>query len=81
MAPNHKVKQHSDDVVLQCHVTKENHYISTVRMPMARMARLDRMATHFEEFLPIKSRDILITRSCEITRQTKTIISLLPQCL
>ena len=40
-------------------------------MPMG--TKLDRVVTYHEGIPPIKSRDPLITWSCEITRQTKTI--------
>ena len=39
------------------------------------------MMTYLERLQPIKSPDTLVTRSCEISCQTKTIISSLPQSL
>ena len=66
-------------MVLKGHVTEENHYISTTRVPMA--TKLDKMITYFDGLLPIKSHDSLITWSCGITWKTKTIISPIPQCL
>ena len=42
-------------------------------MPMG--TKLGRVVTYHEGIPPIKSRDPLITWSCEITRQTKTIIN------
>ena len=39
-----------------------------------------RMVTYLNGLLPINSHDPLITWPCEITWQTKTIISQLPQC-
>ena len=40
-----------------------------------------RMVTYLEELLSIKSDEALIMRSCEINRETRTIISLLPKFL
>ena len=48
-------------------------------MPMT--TKLGRMMTYLDEILPIKSNDPLITWSCEITWQSKTIIPTLPQFL
>ena len=42
--------------------------------------KFGRMINYLDGFLPLKSYDLLITWSCEITWQTKTIISPLPQC-
>ena len=58
---------------------KRNRYTSTNRAPMA--TRLGRMVASLDGLLPIKSHDPLITWSCEITRQAKTVISLLQECL
>ena len=55
----HKVRQHSDNVVLRSHVTNENYYISTTRVPMAII--LDRMLTYLDGLLPITSLGFLIT--------------------
>ena len=52
---------------------------SLITVPMA--TKLGRMMTDFEGILPIKSNDPLVTWLSEITWQTKTIISPLPQCL
>ena len=59
--------QHSVHVVLQCHVTNKNHYISSTKVPMA--TKLDRMVTYFERLLTIKSFYALITWSCKVTWQ------------
>ena len=48
-------------------------------MPVA--TKLDRMVTYLERFLTIMSFITLITWSCEITWETKTIISPLAKCL
>ena len=77
--PKHKVIQRFDYVVSQGHVTNKSHYISTNTVPMAN--KLDRMVTYLDGLLPIKSHDSWITWSCEITRQTKSSISPLAQCL
>ena len=74
MAPNHKMTQHSVHVVLQCHVTNKNHYISSTRVLMA--TKLDRMVTHFERLLIIKSFYALITWSCKVTWQKIIYISI-----
>ena len=66
-------------VVLWGHVTNWNHYISTTRVSIA--AKLGRMITYFDGLLPIKSFDPLITWPYEMTWQTKSIISPIPQCL
>ena len=44
-------------------------------------AKLGRMVTNFEGLLPIMLLNPLVTWSCEIKRQTKTILSPLLQCL
>ena len=49
---------------------KQNHYIS---MPVA--TKLGRMITYLDRLLAIKSHDLLITWSCEITWQTNHFIS------
>ena len=51
--------EHFDRVVLQDHLTKENHYISTIRVPMA--TKLGRLITHRDGLLPMESKDSLIT--------------------
>ena len=51
----HKVKWHYDLVVLEDHVTNQNHYISLTKVPIGRMV------TYIEGLLPIKSHDALIT--------------------
>ena len=77
-APNHKVIQCSNHMILQSCLTNKNHYISTTRVPMA--TKLGRMVICLDRLLPIESHGLLIMWSCEITWQTKT-ISPLPQCL
>ena len=64
-------------MVLQGHVTKKAHYISTTRVPMA--TKLGRMVIYLDGILSLKSKNPLITWSCHITWQTKTIISPLLQ--
>ena len=68
----HWVTRDFDHVVLEDHVTHWNHFSHTT-VPIA--TKLARMVTYLEGLLPIKSRDTLITWSCKITWQTKTIIS------
>ena len=43
--------------------------------------KLGRMVTYLDLLLPIKSNDHVFTWFCEITWQTKNIVSPLPQCL
>ena len=43
--------------------------------------KLGRMVTYLEGLLTIKSFSALITWSCKVMWQTKTIISPLPKCL
>ena len=45
---------------------------------MVMVTKRDRMETNLEGLLPVKSQDPLITWSCNITWQTKTITSPLP---
>ena len=71
MAPNQKVRKHSVLVVLQSHVTNKNHYISSTRVPMP--TKLDRMVTYFVRILTIKSFYALITCSCKVTKQKKSL--------
>ena len=71
MAPNHKMTQHSVHVVLQCHVTNKNHYISFTRVPMA--TKLDTMVTYLERLLTKKSFYGLITWSCKVTWQKNSL--------
>ena len=78
-APNNKVTQFSDHVVLQSHVTSKYHYISATRVPMA--TKLDRMVTHFARLLTVKAFYGFITWSRKVTWQTKIIIYLQPECL
>ena len=59
-------------MVLQGHVTNQNHYISTKKVPMTN--KFGRMIISVEGLLPIKSHDPFIIWSCEIARQTKIII-------
>ena len=77
MVPNHKVTQHSVYVVLQSHTTNKNHFISSIRVPMA--TRIGRMVTYFERLLTIKPFFALIKWSCKVKWQTKIIIHLQPE--
>ena len=52
------------------------YLISTTTAPIS--AKLDRLMTYLDRFLAIKPLDPLITWSCEITWQTRIIISPLP---
>ena len=56
---NHKVIQRPEHVVLQSHVTNENHYISTTTVPMA--TKLGKMVPDIDGLLLIKSHNPLIT--------------------
>ena len=68
-----------DHVVLQSHLTNENHYTSTTRVSMA--TKLSRMVAHLDGLLPIKSHDSLIMWSFKIMWPAKTIIFPLSLCL
>ena len=78
-APTHKVICLFDHVVLRDDVTYLNYYIFNATVPMA--TKLDRMSKHLEGLLTIKSFISLITWSCKVTWQIKTIIYPLPECL
>ena len=52
-------------MVLQGHVTNENHYIFTTRVPTA--TKLGGMVTYLDRLLRLKPHDSLITWSCEVT--------------
>ena len=69
--------QNPDLKFLQSHVTKENHYISTTRVPIA--TKLVKMVDPLDGLPPIKSHDLLISSSREIMWQAKTITSPLSQ--
>ena len=58
-APNHKVIQSFDHVVLQGHMANKNHYISIA-------TKLGRMMASLDGLLPIISHDPLIMQSYEI---------------
>ena len=78
-APTYKVTWPFDHMVLQGHETNKNHFMFTTIVPLA--TKLGTMITYLDRFLPLKSHDSLITWSYEITWQTETIISPIPQCL
>ena len=59
------------------HVTNFKN-ISTTSVPVT--TKHGKVVTYVDGFLPIKSYDPFITWSSEITWQTKTIASPLPQC-
>ena len=75
----HKVTRPFDYMVLQCHVTNKNHYISTTTVSTT--ITLGRVVTCFEGLRSIKSRAFQVKWSCNMTRQTKTIVFSLPQCM
>ena len=64
-------------MVLQGHVTNENHYISTTRLSI----RLPNLSYNLDGLLLIKSNGPLVSWYCKITWQTKIIISPISQCL
>ena len=66
-----KTLYNTDHAILQGHMTNNNQYISTIRVPMA--TRLGRMITFLDGLLSIKSDDPLILWSCKITCQTEII--------
>ena len=79
LALSHKVTQPFGHVVLQDHVTNQNHYICTTTLPIT--TKLGTMVNYVGGFLTIKPHDPFNTWSCWITWLTKTIISPLPQYL
>lgn len=68
-----------DYVVWQDQILNKNYLNFTTRVAMA--TKIFRMANYLDGLLLIKSHDHFITWRCEMTKQTKTIISLLSQCL
>ena len=74
---NHSVTRPLSHVVLPGHVADFKrlyvHYLMATK--------LSSMVTYLDSILPIKPDDDIITWFCEITWQTKNIISILPQCL
>ena len=75
----HIITWHFDHLVLEDHVTNENHCITITTVPMA--TKLGRMVTYLERFQHIKLHNPLTMWPCKITWQTKNIISLLTNCL
>ena len=73
-APTHKFTWPLFHVVLQDHMTNENHYISTARVPMT--TKLVRMVNYLDGLLPLKSHHPLIMWSCKIMRQETKLIYL-----
>ena len=67
--PTYKVTSTFDHMVLQDHVT------------MSMATKLARMVIYLDRLLIIKSCKTLITWSCKVMWQTKTITSLLQECL
>ena len=72
----HKITWLFDHVIFQDHVTNWNDYNSTNRVTIA--TKLGSVVSHLDGLLSLKSNDLLITWSHEITLQTQTIISPLP---
>ena len=68
--PAYKVTWAFDHVVLRDHVRKWNHYISSIKAPMA--TKLGRMVTYLDFLLLIKSHDPLIMWSCKIMWKLKS---------
>ena len=75
----HKVTWCFDHIVLQDRLTNQNHYTSTITVPMS--TKLENMLTYLDGLLPIKSHGPFIIWSCEMKWQSKTITSPLQQCL
>ena len=58
-------KSHDFDyVILRDHVTSQNHYISTITVPVT--TKLGRMLIYLEGLLTIKPHNVLITWSCKV---------------
>ena len=66
-------------MILQGNMTSKNHYNSTNTVPTS--PNFVRMITCVNGLLPIKSHESLIPWFCEITWQTKTIISPIAQSI
>ena len=77
--PTYKVTSPFHYVVLRDYVKNYNHYISTTTASMA--TKLPRMVMYLDRLLIITSSKALIMWYCKFTWQTKTIISLLEECL
>ena len=77
--PTYKVTSHFDHVVLRDHLTNWNNYIFTTTKSM--VTKLTRMVIYLDRLLIIKSYKALIMGSSKATWQTKTIMSLLQECL
>ena len=71
-APAHKFIWPFDYVDLRDHVATWNYYMSTITVSLA--TKLGKLVTYHEEFASMLHYP-LVPRSCEITWQTKTIIS------
>ena len=56
---------HFGHSVLQGHMTNENYFISTIKVPTA--TKLSRMLAYLERLLRIKLTISLVTWSCKIT--------------
>ena len=62
---------------VECSLTTKNIFTATMHMA----TKLGKVVTHNGRFPTVKSYDALISWSCEIAWQRKTIISPLRQCL
>ena len=83
------IKLHDPSITWSCEIagqpkiiicpmtTKHGDSITTISMA----TKLGRMVTYLDYFLPIESNDHIISWFCEISSQTKNILSVLPQCL
>ena len=78
-ASTHKITLPFCHMVLWDHWTNSNYYNSSTRVAIA--TKLWWMVTWFNGLLPKNSHECFITWSSDITWQTKSIISPLPQCL
>ena len=78
-APTYKVTWPFYCMTFHDHVTNWNYYISNTTVPI--VTKLGRMVNYFNQLLPLKLLNHLVTWSCYIMWKTKTIIFSLLQCL
>ena len=64
---------------LRGQLTNKYHYIPTTIVSVANKHGM--MITYLDGLLAIKAHGPVVTWSCKITQQTKTMIFAMPQCL
>ena len=61
-SPDYKVIERFHHVVLQGHVTNDNHYIFTIRLDMA--TKLGWIIIYLDELLPAEPHEHVVLRDC-----------------